>query len=138
MTRRRLILAACVAIAALGAAWWLDGFSPHERLLVGTWHSDPDLGGVSYRVRFSPDRRFLGIVPPTPEDAPPCRWHVRGGSLVIDYEPSPIRRLLRRFAPLLGISVRPVDTLPLEVDEDRMIVVYPYGARIGWTRDRGD
>ena len=40
MTRRRLILAACVAAVALGAAWWLcsDRLTPEEQRLVGTWH----------------------------------------------------------------------------------------------------
>ena len=39
MTRRRLVLAAALAVVALGAAWWLldDGLSVEERRLVGTW-----------------------------------------------------------------------------------------------------
>jgi hypothetical protein len=38
MTRRRLILAACAAVVALGATWWLfsDRLSAEEQRLAGT------------------------------------------------------------------------------------------------------
>jgi hypothetical protein len=45
MTRRRLILAACVALVALGAALWRlvsDPLTDQERRFVGTWKSTPN------------------------------------------------------------------------------------------------
>jgi hypothetical protein len=60
MTRRRLILAASVAVVALGAAWWLtpDGLSVEERRLVGSWrHYDPESGERSVMLLL-PDRQY--------------------------------------------------------------------------------
>jgi hypothetical protein len=140
MTRRRLILAACVAVIVLGAAWWLFGnwLTAEERKLVGTWHGELDRGFGPDRVQYAADHLFLTISPPTPDHAPPYRWYVRSGSLVIDCEPSLIRRLLRPLAPSLGMTVRQVVAYPLEVDEGRMIVFDPGGGSSVWIRDSGD
>jgi len=76
MTRRQLVLAAALAVAALGAVWWLlsDGLSAEERRLVGTWRLRLDSGdiigtwvvGSDPHLEFQPDSKE-----PQHADGPP-------------------------------------------------------------------
>jgi hypothetical protein len=142
MTRRRLVLAAALAAIALGAAWWLlsDGLDAEERRLVGTWRTDADGGGGADYWRFAPDRRSSwwhqapngnsrGTVPL----AGP--WSVAGREIVMDGEPSGLRRTLRPFLNRLGVATGTVMTLTLEgVADDYPIVRGLDGKRHVWDR----
>jgi hypothetical protein len=60
MTRRRLILAACIALAALGAAWWwfANALSEEERQLVGSWRIAAPPRAANGIWEFDADRRW--------------------------------------------------------------------------------
>jgi hypothetical protein len=127
MTRRRLILAACVAVVALGAAWWLygDGLTAEERRLVGTWRNlDSRTGEWVGTMTFLPDHTHV-YVPRSGQPRPGSRshlWHIRDGAIVFDYEPSAIRRLLRPLAPRLGLSVGPAIGAPLTMENGGLTI----------------
>lgn len=133
MTRRRLILAACVAVAALGAAWWFygDGLTAEERRLVGTWRHSDNLAFV-----FCADRRCW-IVQHKQNRSRECRWSVRDGIISFDNELSPIRRAYRIVAQGVGI-IPPSETLRGEMKTENEIVTVYGIARFEWTRDSGD
>jgi hypothetical protein len=135
MTRRWLGLAIAIALVAFAAAWWLlaDGLSAEERRLVGTWRSDSDSGRGADFWRFAPDRRSYrwhqapngnsrGTVPL----AGP--WSVAGGEIIMDGEPSGVRRPVRPLLNRLGAprdrgATGTVMTLTLEeVADDRVVV----------------
>jgi hypothetical protein len=136
MTRRRLILASCVAVVALGAAWWLsDGLSAEEQQLVGmwTWH-DRDVEGLTRSAEFLPDGRCF-----CPTDAAPngmaCCWSVRNGSILFDCEPSRFRRLWRPVAATLRLSIRPAfPPYRVELAGDRMVIYSPDGTPTAYAR----
>src|SRR5215207_4300501 len=107
MKRRRLIVVATVAGLALGAAWWLldDRLSAEERRLVGAWRTRNPPPGTTDLIVFHPDRRcFSG--PPNLRDpsALPCHWYLRNGLLVIDHEPSGLRRAVRPVFIRFGLD----------------------------------
>jgi hypothetical protein len=138
MTRRRPILAACVAVVVLGAAWWLsaDRLTADEQQIVGTWrYNDAETGEAKFRIVLTADRQFYD---PEFPDRAPCWWHIQNGSIVFDYEPNPIRRALRPLAPMLRLGVGRRNQLSIEVTGDRMAVTPPNGTPTVWTRDRGD
>jgi hypothetical protein len=115
MTRRRFILAACVAVGALGAAWWLfgDGLLAEEQHVVGTWRLrvDPSAArpaGSAFVWAIGRDRRCLSReLDPTTGDVRRAsdgtalevngRWHVAEGRLTFDWA-GPLDRL-RRVIP---------------------------------------
>jgi hypothetical protein len=132
MTRRRLILAACVAVVALGAAWWLysDGLSAEERRLVGTWND----GLVVFQ--FTAGHRCEMV---DGDNRFPGRWSIRGDCLVIDFEQSAVRRALRPLASLVKLQVGPVIRSRLEwTTENEVTAVTLDGGRGRLSRVRGD
>jgi hypothetical protein len=133
MTRRRLILAACVAVVALGAAWSLfgDGLTAEERRLVGTWRHSDSLAFV-----FRADRRCW-IVQHKLNRSSESRWSVRDGIISFDNELSPFRRAYRSIAQGVGI-VSPSETMRGEMKTENEIVTVWGIARFEWTRDRWD
>ena len=104
MTRRRLIVAAILLVAsAAGAALWsVDRLSPEEQRLVGTWTERGNRSGLY--LTLGPDRRCTFWDRDSPH--PPLkvgRWWVREGSVIIDFEPPSLHRLLRPLHGLLGL-----------------------------------
>jgi hypothetical protein len=148
MTCRRLIMAACVAMAALGVAWWMftDRLTAEERWLLDRWSIKP--GGGDYRAwTFRPDRRMTaegffkapGIAPQVTRWFGESCWAAGPDMLVLDSEQNAVRRAIRPFLQLLGVSVGEKWLLNVEsLTVDQMIVVEEDGARETWTRDRGD
>jgi hypothetical protein len=147
MTRRRLILAACVAVAALGAGWWWYSgrLTAEELRLIGKWSSGP---GDDYRTwTFRPDRTMTteGFIR-SPGDAPnetcwsgECRWAGGQNVLYLDSEQSEARRAIRPLLQLFGVSVGEKWLLTVEsLTDDQMAIVETDGTRRVWTRDRGD
>jgi hypothetical protein len=104
MTRRRLVLAACVAVVAIGAAWWLfaDGLSAEERRFVGTWRlrqNEPFL-----TLTFTTDHRCSRSARyPSWTNVTPGHWWIRGERVFMDLEPNAVRRVLRPLLDRLGI-----------------------------------
>ena len=123
MTRRRLILAVCVAVFALGAAWWLfsDSLTAEEQRLVGTWRlivpglrrSAEDTTAV---WTFKRDRTVRGFTSGLPDETPHdfALWRVRENELMMDLELSAVRRRLRPVARFIGFQVAGVVTYRLE------------------------
>jgi hypothetical protein len=149
MTRRRLNLAACFAVVALGAVWWLFGdiLSPEERLLVGKWHCAPDQGWRSGTAEFGADRQgWLERADPIHGPAGykgsvAGHWSLQEGVIYFDFEANPIRR---KFRPLcyryrLGITVGSQSAYVTEsVSTDKVVICNPNGWSEVWTRDRGN
>ncbi|HEY1377825.1 MAG TPA: hypothetical protein VGF55_13585 [Gemmataceae bacterium] len=145
MTRRRLILVACVAQVALTvwAAWWLsvDRLSAEEQALVGTWEVQTDTVFFSYWWEFRPDRHTSRHVRPCvtmayrdPAIPDPTalegRWHLRDGALVVDVEPGP------QVSRLSGIQVGPTTTVAVKsLAPDRFVLATdPGGGWKSWVR----
>jgi hypothetical protein len=144
MTRRWLILA--IAAAALfGMAWWLslDRLSAKERLLVGTWTRDSDSGTAKSFMRFEPDRRFayrsmqdngMAVFVMRGE-----RWFAHDGAVVLDGEPSAVRRAARPVLRTVGLPFSATITFGLEsISPTEMILAMPNGTRETWTRAQAD
>jgi hypothetical protein len=134
MTGRGLVLSTLAAVA-LGAAWWwfATGLSAKERATVGSWRTR-DAGGcaANYPAVLATDRRYwvgrsgqfqLG-------DQPPVRWSVSDGVLTYDFEPNPIRRLLRPVACMLRLQVEKAVTYRIEVADSQLVFVQGDGSRI--------
>jgi hypothetical protein len=146
MTRCRLILAACVAAVALGAAWWLygDGLSAEERWLVGTWHlSGPTAQKGSFLL--GQDRDGSLIVDPLGVDSWAFgeqvfgRWSFRDSVIFLDLEQNPAHRVLRPVCALLHIKVGAKYEFAISsVSPDEFAFSNRSGTREVWTRDRGD
>jgi hypothetical protein len=142
MARRRLVVVIAVAALAVGAAWWVfsDRLSAEERWLVGMWRQ-PDCP-VSPEIVvsfFDSDRQFYvaALREPRRSGSPPACWSIRDGTVVIDPEPSRLRRALRPILPRLGVAVPAADHAALEwVSDDEMIQVDRYGERTRWVRVR--
>jgi hypothetical protein len=133
MTRSRLNLAACVAVVALGAAWWFygDGLTAEERRLVGTWRHSDNLEFV-----FCTDRRCW-IVQHKQIRSTESRWSVREGIISFDKELSPFRRAYRLVAQGIGI-VSPSESMRGELKTENEIVTISGIVRFEWTRINGD
>jgi hypothetical protein len=145
MNRRRLILAACVAVVAIGAAWSLfsDQLTPEEQQIVGIWrYHQPVSGRWTNTLTLSPDRRYwdMPVYQPKSKDRPPDgTWAIRNGDLIVDLERSAIRRTLRPLCNLVRVRVAPTVSSPLaSISADEVVTVMPDGTRVVWTRDRGD
>jgi hypothetical protein len=141
MTRRRLILAACVAVVALGAAWWYygDGLTAQERRLVGRWQTSGPEGQGTIEVEFLADREFAIFVDGRRTSASRrMRWKVADGRMVVDCEMSQWRRLARPLLSVLGVSVQHVEVVRVEVDGGNLTLTNKFAKRTVWTRDRGD
>jgi hypothetical protein len=113
MARRRIILAACVAVVALGTAWWwyADRLTPEEERLVGTWQlQHVEQVSVPPTVSFGRDRRWAWTLRTTTgmRSTITGRWSVRDGRVYLDQEPNPIRRMFRPLLGRLKITVAPV------------------------------
>jgi hypothetical protein len=111
MTRRRLILAACVAVVALGAAWWLcgDGLSVGERRLLGTWQfSENTPARIDVSRSFRVDRTFEQLIVSTGSNtwyfSDSGVWRIRGNSLIIDREGNLIHHAIQSLRRMLGFS----------------------------------
>jgi hypothetical protein len=145
MTRRRLILAACVAVVALGAAWWGfdDRLTVEEQHLVGAWQTPTFDNGGKVRT-FRPDRSFrLRLFwPGGGKVVDGTRWYVRDGSRVTDFETNPFRRFVRAAGPatsVLGIKADPALPLRiLSVSATQIEVGHPNGVNEIWTRVPAD
>jgi hypothetical protein len=142
ITCRRLILAACVAVVALGAVWWAsaDVLTPDEQLLSGRWRFGPTDYGGDGNWEFLPDRQtVLASGYPSPSGLylgyrVSGRWSMRDGVIRIDTEPSPARRVLRPVAAKLQIRAGRVNSYAVtSVTADRLVIGYPDGgsARFG-------
>jgi hypothetical protein len=136
MTRRRLNLAACVAVVALVVAWWWLLSSPltaEEQRFVGAWRLRQNESFLT--LTFTADHRCSRSVHyPLGTDVIPGRWWVRGETIFIDLEQSAVRRTLRPLLGRLGIPVVPVgstDTTIFDFDGTNR-------RRSAWTRDRED
>jgi hypothetical protein len=142
MTRRRLILA--IAAVLCGVAWWLslDRLSAEERLLVGTWSFEGKSNTGRSEMRFWPDRRsahggwLSGVVNMAELSGP---WFVRGGDLVLDTEPSAIRRAVRPLLHSVGFLTIDATRYHLEsITADEMVLAMSDGVRETWTRAPAD
>jgi hypothetical protein len=143
MTRRRLILAACVAVVALGAAWWLtsERLTEDERSLVGTWRFSATVGNRVWT--FRPDGRarldadgpgslFTGRILD-------CHWTATARELTLDSETSWVRRTLRPLLQRFGEHIDPpIAFTVVSRTENQVIVKVPITGAQVWTRDRGD
>jgi hypothetical protein len=148
MACRRLILAACVAVVALGAAswWYSDRLTDEERQLVGTWRTKTPYGSITGTMCFGADHRMqitrqLKIASASPVIATETgRWSFRERSLSVDYEHNAIRRALRPFCIYLGINVGYVSSTTMEsVTTDEIVTPAPRGGPGEvWTRVRED
>jgi hypothetical protein len=145
MTRRRLVLAACIAVVGLGAVWWLygDGLSAEERRLVGTWPRGSGKPGDNVaRWELSANRRWhaLFAVPPAGWSGElDGRWSIRDGKIYIDQESNAVRRVVRPWARLLRVDVKSLTASPLKsVTDDEFVIVDALGTQYTWTRDHGD
>jgi hypothetical protein len=142
MTRRRLVLVAALAVVALGAAWCLsvDRLTAEERRLVGMWRQpDCPVSPEVVVLFFDSDRQFYvaELRLPRRSGSLPAVWSVGDGGVVIDPEPSRLRRALRPILTRLGVAVKPADRAALEwVSDDEMIQVEPNGDRTRWVRVR--
>jgi hypothetical protein len=140
MTRRRLNLAIVTAVLC-GVDWWLslDGLSAEERLLVGTWERVLNSHTVMSRWRFWPDRRFAfrqrqpsGEVSMVELNV---RWFVRDGAIIIDSEPSAIRRAVRPVLRGLRLRFNDSDSIRLDsIAADKLVLLMSDGTRETWTR----
>jgi hypothetical protein len=140
MTRRRLILAACVMVA-LGAGWlvWFERLVTEEQNLVGRWRHEKPGGGEDLVIELQSDHRLKLIQPSS--KAPlfrSCRWAVRDGMMVWDFEPNPVLRFARPIAPKLGFKVAEIDTWTIEVSADGFTLGPDERHPRVWTRDRND
>jgi hypothetical protein len=143
MTRRRLILAACVAVVALGAAWWLtlDQLAPDERQLVGTWrHHQPTSGRWTNTLILSRNRQYWDVpLYQRAHGTPDGTWAIRNGEFIVDLECDTVRRTLRPLCNLLHVRIAPKVSCPLaSITADEVVIVMPDGNRHVWTRERGD
>lgn len=132
MSRRHLILAAALAVVALGAAWWMswDGLTAQS----GGWW-----GGGGTRTQqqdsttvFSADRRYRSEGgPPQPiGEQPPVWWSIQGDWLVFDAEPSPLRRALRPVARFVRLRIGPVMSYQMEQSADELVFPQADGSRV--------
>jgi hypothetical protein len=109
MARRRLIVVTSAALAAF-AAYWLhaDRLTPEEERLVGTWHRSHmgAMVGSTLAIEFNRDHHATMTYRNQPgEFTENARWQVRNGQVLVDTEPSAVRRGLRPLLDRLGIWV---------------------------------
>jgi hypothetical protein len=133
MTRRRLTLAACVAVVALGAAWWLASsrLSLEEQKLAGTWHlavsSANGPTGVTivwalypdhaYRVHaFDEDAGAAEREPDGREMEVRGRWWVQGGAVIFERGGGIWTQLRRLLSNSLPWSLRGAYLETLQID----------------------
>jgi hypothetical protein len=144
MTRHRLMLA-IVAAVLCGVACWLslDRLSAEERLLVGTWTFDANTGSRLAQMRFSAHRRYafgtcLAGDPVRMVDGP-AKWSVRDGAIVLDGEPSAVRRVVRLVLRGLGLPCNGTVKCRLKsITPDELVLVNVGGTRETWTRAPAD
>ena len=144
MRRRRLVVFAGVAVLAAGLAWWLlsDGLNDEERRLVGTWRIVR--GPYVQFWQFTSDRRsyfwhptIRGVSGRTVLFAGP--WSAREQRMVLDNEPSQVRRALRPLLDRLGVAVESRVSFTLEaVADDEITIRTANGERLVWTRAPAD
>jgi hypothetical protein len=145
MTRRRLILAASVAVVALGAVWWLlaGRLTTEEQRLVGTWRTDRGVIPESEFFQLDADRHCRywkqsqhgGNI--TIEFAGP--WSVCGRTIVMDGEANSFFRAARPLLSALGIPHGEGWVFDLEpAADDEMVTNDIAGGRRVWTRVCGD
>jgi hypothetical protein len=150
MTRRRLILAACVSVVALGGAWCLPGrLSPEERLLVGSWHTNW-CDGITVVLHMKPNRtcavRFVSsatgaVIWHGGWSEFHGRWGVQSEQLESVWEDGLIERIRRHLSANMHTSEREPVRLQYRftwVSDDEFVIEKQGGATHVWTRDRGD
>jgi hypothetical protein len=134
MNRRRLILAICIAVVALGAVKWWDStrLTVEERRFLGVWKS-----GIQ-PVEFRADHRFAwdsGF----DNEVFAGYWRIRDGWITYDYERNAIRRALRPLVAWLGLEVGQISRCRLEwVTNDYVTAVYEDGSQEILTRESDD
>jgi hypothetical protein len=142
MNRRRLILAACLAVFALGVAWWLysDRLSAEEQLMVGTWHLNMQSIAMRLALEIRADRHahlseFIGGI--GGREVASGRWTVKDGAFVFDPEPSALNRVIRPIANRVGIDVRPIEKWTIvSIAPSQLVVVRESGLAETWTTTR--
>jgi hypothetical protein len=146
MTRRRLILAACIAAAALGAIWWhwIDRISAEERRLGGTWRvTSIDQRGWRVWTLGSDNVATMTGGPPGAFSGNfftiKYHWRWDGGRLLFECEDDPKRRIIRPLLQCLRMQVAPLEVYIVEPrGPDQLTVIAPDGTREVWARDGGD
>jgi hypothetical protein len=159
MTRRRLILAACVATVALGAAWcwYTDQLTVEEQRLVGVWRSNQGVNprwdqGMTVVWHFRTNRtcsiqRFdtasgqLLIFSNGHDLAIMGQWHARADQLSRIWEERFLDRLRRLLPSSFPGSSRQAAFEKVRirnVSEDELVFESPDGTQRVLTRDRGD
>ncbi len=110
-----------------GVAWWLslDRLTADEQQLVGIWECHwPDADVLDSTITFTPDRLCRVRQRGFPEDVP-RRWAVRGGELLLDYEPSDLPRALRPAAKTLGLPfVGPIYAFPFRLTDNGLAIIW--------------
>jgi hypothetical protein len=154
MRRRRLVVVACLAVIALAAAsrLSLDRLSAEERAFVGVWQFAPygvpargdaiflvgDRGFWPHTIVLAADRTYRVRGEGQEPDPAPRRWSVRGGRLVVDHEPSPLRRLLRPLATRVGLAVGPAYDSAVELAGNALGIIDGCPPAIPYTRAPAD
>jgi hypothetical protein len=146
MARRRLVIGVLV-LAALSVEVFLSlnlsGLTAEERRLVGVWRTPMSTETPETVVTvFTADGRAysaeLRDLKPTSESV--GWWWIRDGRIIMEYEPSAVRRALRPALARMRVKVqgqpRPVG---LEwVSDDEIAFVKSDGYRDRWVRIRQD
>ncbi|HEY1381365.1 MAG TPA: hypothetical protein VGF55_31480 [Gemmataceae bacterium] len=145
MRRRRLFVVAASTLLALGLVWWVfsDPLSADERALVGAWRLKTPTAGRDSLLVFRADRTCTWTTWAGPGRARAtavevARWSVRGGRLVLDYEPNMARRLLRPIGDRIGVDVQPVGSCQLRFVMPDEFVFRDHGSRELYTRAPAD
>jgi hypothetical protein len=144
MTRRRLILAFCVAVIALGAPWWLTSLqlTESERSLIGSWRHASIVGNGVWT--FRPDGRARldirssgALLAGAHLD---CHWTANAREITLDMETSRVRRMLRPLLQRFGGHVSScVSFAIVSRTENQVTVDVPNpGVLQVWTRERRD
>src|SRR5689334_4422835 len=124
MGRRLILVAALLALVAVGISgivWWWpsDPLSAEERRLVGAWWSVSDVPEPPHILTFRADRRYESRLPTLPSGEPVSvvtgRWAIRDDHLILDSEPSAIRRALRPLAARVGLTIDAPGSYGMEV-----------------------
>ncbi len=142
MRRRRLVVVVgAAALLTAAAAWWLlsaTALSPQERRLVGAWRlRSPTTVRPGVWV-LTADRRWRSVADPPPAGTGAehlGHWRCDDGTLVLDSDPSAVRRVARRFASYAGLATPHTAEFAVESVSDDELVLTAAGETYRFTRD---